>query len=115
MNACFTSRMTRMRLVPGHACPDSDSPPLMARSTALSRSASSITIRGFLPPSSICVRVVIGTDLWICSPAAVEPVNDTARTARDSTMVGPTSAALPVRKLSTPFGMPALTKASASR
>ena len=41
----------------------------MVRSTALSRSASSITISGFLPPSSICVRVVKPTERWICSPA----------------------------------------------
>ena len=34
---------------------------------------------GFLPPSSIWVRVVKPTARWICSPAAVEPVKEIAR------------------------------------
>ncbi len=74
-----------------------------------------MTMSGFLPPSSICVRVVRATVRWICSPARVEPVNEIARTAGDSVSVGPTSAARPVMKLSTPLGKPACTNASARR
>ena len=62
VKAALIPLITSTRLVPVQAWPVSDSPPLMARSTALSRSASSITISGFLPPSSICVRVVNATE-----------------------------------------------------
>ncbi len=113
--AALTDSATSTRLVPVHAWPDSEKPPLMVRSTARSRSASSITISGFLPPSSICVRVVSGTARWICSPARDEPVNEMARTAGASVMAAPISAALPVMKFSTPLGRPALTSTSASR
>ena len=115
VKAALTAACTSSRLVPVQACPVSERPPFTARSTALSRSASSMTMSGFLPPSSICVRVVSGAPRWISSPAAVDPVKEIARTAGAEVMTGPTSAAEPVMKLSTPFGTPPATSASVSR
>ena len=43
----------------------------------------------------------------MCLPAAVEPVNEIARTCGDSVIVGAdVGAALPVMKFSTPLGRP---------
>ena len=48
----------------------------------------------------------------ICSPAAVEPVKEIARTTGGTVIAAPTSPARPLKKLSTPFGIPAAAKAS---
>ncbi|KAG0761683.1 hypothetical protein G6F22_018816 [Rhizopus arrhizus] len=115
VNAWRTFASTSTRLVPVQAWPLSEKPPFTARSTARSRSASASTISGFLPPSSICVRVVRPAPRWICSPAAVDPVKEIARTARAVVMAGPTAAAGPTTRFSTPAGSPACTNASVSR
>ncbi|MNI86843.1 hypothetical protein D3C73_1439760 [compost metagenome] len=115
VNAWRTLASTSTRLVPVQAWPLSEKPPFTARSTARSRSASASTISGFLPPSSICVRVVKPALRWICSPAAVDPVNEMARTAGALVMALPTAAAGPITRFSTPAGKPACTKASVRR
>ncbi|EWS62484.1 hypothetical protein Y695_04289 [Hydrogenophaga sp. T4] len=115
MKAALTALTTIRRLVPVQAWPVSEKPPLTARSTARSRSASSITISGFLPPSSICSRVVRCTVRWMCMPACVEPVKEIAQIAREVVMIGPTSPARPVMKFNTPLGRPACTSASVRR
>ena len=115
VKACLTLGTTRMRLVPVQAWPVSEKPPLIARSTARSRSASSITISGFLPPSSICRRVVRCTVRWICVPAVVEPVKEIARILLELVMTGPTSPARPVTQFTTPAGTPAFSSASTRR
>ena len=81
----------------------------IAPSTALSRSASSNTTNGALPPSSIEVR---STPCDACSssrwPTAVEPVNESLR-SRGSRMIGSDTApeVEVVKTFTTPLGRPA--------
>ncbi len=85
-------------------------------STALSRSASSHTTNGALPPSSIEERMTCSD---ACSssftPTAVEPVNETLR-ARPLLIHGPTTepASEEQTTLRTPAGRPASTRMSTS-
>src|SRR5438552_8954003 len=85
-----------------------------APSTAASRSASSKTMKGALPPSSI---EVFFTVFEHCSssilPTAVEPVNVTLRTSGLDVISPPIAEELPVSTLKTPFGIPARSPSSA--
>src|SRR5699024_12663693 len=81
----------------------------MAPSTAWSISASSKTINGALPPSSMEVRRTLSAAaLSKVLPTGVEPVKDTLR-RRESAMTGPeiADAELPQTTLRTPAGRPA--------
>src|SRR5258706_10978635 len=85
-----------------------------APSTAASRSASSKTMKGALPPSSI---EVFFTVFEHCSrrilPTAVEPVKVSLRTIGLEVISPPIAAELPVRTLKTPLGIPARSPSSA--
>ncbi|MCY1176048.1 hypothetical protein D9M73_163090 [compost metagenome] len=81
---------------------------MIAPSTALSRSASSNTMNGALPPSSretFLMSLAHSAISW--RPISVEPVKDSLRTRELPVSSPPTSPALPVTTLSTPAGMPA--------
>src|SRR5437868_4159616 len=76
--------------------------------TAASRSASSKTINGAFPPSSIEVRLTVDA---LCSinflPTSVEPVNVTFLTIGLDVISPPIALAEPVTTENTPFGTPA--------
>ena len=80
----------------------------IAPSTAASRSASSKTMNGALPPSSIPTFLTVEA-AWRMRilPVSVEPVKVMRRTAGCSVMTLPISDPLPVTRLRTPGGMPA--------
>src|SRR5665647_367692 len=81
----------------------------IAPSTALSRSASSKSTNGALPPSSIEVRRMPWADCWIsCWPTAVDPVKLSFR-RRGSAMIDPDTAEdrEVVMTFTTPAGRPA--------
>src|SRR6185436_4460041 len=87
----------------------------IAPSTAASRSASSKTMNGALPPSSSDSFLIVVADCAISSlPISVEPVNDTLRTVGLLVSSAPISVADPVITLKTPFGTPARSASSAS-
>ncbi len=87
----------------------------IAPSTARSRSASSKTTNGALPPSSIEVRRTL-TDACCSSfwPTGVEPVKESLR-SRGSAMIGPDTAleVEVVNTLTTPLGSPASSRSFA--
>ena len=89
-----------------------------APSTAASRSASSNTMNGALPPSSSDSFFSVGADCCIrMRPTAVDPVNDNLRTTGDSHSALPTSidrASSAGTTLNTPGGKPARPASSAS-
>ncbi|MNP20335.1 hypothetical protein D3C76_1129040 [compost metagenome] len=85
-----------------------------APSTAASRSASSKTMKGALPPSSretFLMSLAHSTISW--RPISVEPVKLSLRTSGLPVSSAPTSPALPVTTLNTPLGMPARSASSA--
>ena len=72
-------------------------------STTASRSASSKTITGALPPSSRCVRLSVPEAACrILRPVATSPVTETMRTFGCLTSGWPTLAPRPQTTLSTP-------------
>src|SRR6185437_6547998 len=80
----------------------------MAPLTAASRSASSKTMKGALPPSSIEVFFTVAAHCAIKSlPISVEPVKVTLRTVGLDVISPPISLAVPVTQEKTPFGTPA--------
>src|SRR5579871_6493250 len=77
-------------------------------SSARSRSASSNTITGFLPPSSKCTRFkVFAPCAMIADPVALSPTNPMALIAGCSVSALPASSPMPCTVLSTPSGTPA--------
>ncbi len=90
----------------------------IAPSTALSRSASSKTMNGAHPPSSIEVRSTLSAEVRSSDrPTAVEPVNDSLRNRRSASNGSVTAPADAVgTTLTTPAGTPtsSSTRASAS-
>ncbi len=93
---------------------------MMAPLTASSRSASSKTINGALPPSSIDVRFTVPAHCSMSSlPTCVEPVNVSLRTIGLLVSSAPISFVTPATMLMTPAGTPARsassTNASADR
>ena len=87
-----------------------------APSTARSRSASSKTMNGALPPSSSETFFTVVAHCAIsCLPTSVEPVNENFRTSGFWVSSRPTSCArVVVTTLNTPFGSPARSASSAS-
>jgi len=82
--------------------------------TAASRSASSKTRNGALPPSSSVRRLTVSAHCADSSlPTSVEPVNEISRTAGLAHRVRPMAGASPVITLSTPAGSPARCPSSA--
>ncbi len=75
----------------------------IAPATAASRSASSNTMNGALPPSSRAIRLTVPALLAISSlPTAVEPVKLSTRTAGCAVSTSPISSGRPQTTLSTP-------------
>src|SRR5204862_5737796 len=104
---CTTSRdeaVQRWPLVPNA--------PHNEPSTALSISASSITMIAFLPPiSSETILFSRAHCSAIMRPVSVEPVNEISRTSLCPTSVGPMSDPCPLIRFTTPFGTPAFSHA----
>ena len=85
-------------------------------SSARSRSASSNTITGFLPPSSKCTRFRVGAPCaMIAEPVALSPTKPIALMAGCSVSALPASSPMPCTVLSTPSGRPACLASLASR
>ena len=77
-------------------------------SSARSRSASSNTITGFLPPSSKCRRLSVGAAwAWISDPVADSPTNPIALISGCSVSARPADSPRPCTVFSTPGGRPA--------
>ncbi len=109
VNSAATDSWTRKRLAAVQASPMLRILAAMAPSTALSRSASSKTMNGALPPSSIEVRrTFCAASAMSRLPTAVEPVKDTFR-SRGSASSGPEMPAAldEATTLRTPAGSPA--------
>ncbi len=81
-NASWMPFCTMIRLAQTHVCPALRNLEAIAPATAASRSASSNTISGALPPSSRAIFLTVPA-LWAISslPTSVEPVKLSARTA----------------------------------
>src|SRR5580658_6879880 len=76
--------------------------------TARSKSASSSSTFGDLPPNSWCTRLTDAAALRATSvPARVDPVNDTMSTSRCDDKGAPTPGPSPLMRLNTPAGTPA--------
>src|ERR1700761_3935061 len=85
-------------------------------SSARSRSASSNTTTGFLPPSSKCTRFsVFAPCAMIAEPVALSPTNPMALIAGCSVSALPASSPMPCTVLSTPSGRPACFASFANR
>ncbi|KAF5273145.1 hypothetical protein FQR65_LT17236 [Abscondita terminalis] len=79
-----------------------------AHSTATSRSASSSTTMGFLPPISSCTWPCVAPRLAPRGlPVATDPVKEMASTRGSSTMAWPTWDPCPISRLNAPGGSPA--------
>ncbi len=88
---------------------------MIAPSAAASRSASSNTTNGALPPSSSEIFLIVGATCFIRRrPTSVEPVNESLRTVGFAHISPPIAGASPVTTLSTPGGNPARCASSAS-
>ena len=75
---------------------------------ARSRSASSKTITGFLPPSSKCTRFSVGAPCaWIIEPVDDSPTNAIALISGCAVSDAPADSPIPCTTLSTPGGRPA--------
>src|SRR5262249_30116298 len=114
-NASYTDACTRIRLAHTQVCPVLRYFDTIAPSTAASRSASSNTMNGALPPSSSYTFFTADAYCAIRTlPTSVDPVNEIFRTSGFAVSSPPTSAAEPVTTLSTPFGTPARSASAAS-
>ena len=104
-----------MRFAQTQVCPALRNFDAIAPSTAASRSASSNTMNGALPPSSIDVRfIVFAQSATSFLPTGVEPVKVSLRTTGFEVISSPISAVLPLTMLMTPAGMPARSASSAN-
>ncbi|MCY1241314.1 hypothetical protein D9M72_542080 [compost metagenome] len=87
----------------------------IAPSTAASRSASSNTMKGALPPSSIDTFLMVDAVCAISTrPTSVEPVKVSLRTSGLLLISPPMALADPVTTDSTPAGMPARSASATS-
>src|SRR6185503_6809073 len=103
-----------MRLAHTQVCPALRYFEAMAPCTALSRSASSKTTNGALPPSSRPSFLMVGAHCAISTrPISVEPVKVSMRTRGLEVSSLPITLALPVMTLNTPLGMPARSASTA--
>src|SRR5438477_3048839 len=83
--------------------------------TAMSRSASSNTMKGALPPSSRESFFTVPAHCSISSlPISVEPVKESLRTIGFEVISPPIALAEPVTMFNTPLGKPARSASSAS-
>src|SRR5262252_3472942 len=83
--------------------------------TAASRSASSNTMNGAFPPSSILVFLIVGAHCASSlAPTSVDPVKVSLRTSGFEVSSAPVSPDGPVMTLHTPGGMPARSASTAS-
>ena len=115
MNASYTPACTSRRLAQTQVWPVLRYLLAMAPATAASRSASSKTMKGALPPSSSDTFFIVPAHWAIsCLPISVEPVKDSLRTRASPVSTPPMARAEPVTTLNTPFGMPARSASSAS-
>src|ERR1041384_409564 len=113
LSAIALCRITR--LVAVQRWPVDPNAPCAVPSTAISRSAASITTTGFLPPISHVTFARCAAACFATSPPTPhEPVNDTARIAGLFTNSSPTVLPPPYTRVITPFGIPASSKSSRS-
>src|SRR6202011_3458518 len=104
-----------MRLAQTQVCPALRYLEAIAPLTAASISASSKTIKGALPPSSIEVFLTVPAHCAISNlPISVEPVKVSLRTIGFEVISPPISVAPPVTQEKTPFGTPARSASSHS-
>ena len=112
--ASYTPSCTRRRLAQTHVCPALRYFDIMAPCTAASRSASSKTMNGALPPSSSPTFLMVGAHCAISTrPTSVEPVKVSARTMGFEVISAPISRETPVNTENTPAGKPARSPSSA--
>src|SRR5687768_5065273 len=98
---------TKKRLVQTQVCPELRYLAMMEPSTARSISASSKTMNGALPPSSIDTFLTVEAAFWMSTlPTSVEPVKVIFWTSGLAQISSPISAAEPVTMLTTPLGKP---------
>src|SRR5580658_9675009 len=102
-----------MRLAQTQVCPALRYFEAMAPLTAISIAASSKTMKGALPPSSIEVFLTVAAHCSINNlPISVEPVKVSLRTVGFEVISPPISDALPVTQEKTPLGTPARSASS---
>ena len=112
-NSSKTPECTNNLLEHTQVCPALRYLETNAPCTAASRSASSKTINGALPPSSIEVRLTVFAHSAIsCLPTGVEPVKVTLRTSGLEVISAPMAAVWPVTILINPGGKPARSASS---
>jgi hypothetical protein len=105
---------TYSRVAAVQSCPVLKQAPTIAASARASRSASSNTMNGALPPNSRCTRLSVSAAVFITFlPVPVEPVTEIMRRSGCSTSAWPVSLP-PVTTLSTPGGRPASLASSPS-
>ncbi len=98
-----------------HVWPVAANTPATTPLAAASRSASSNTICGDLPPSSSVTLFRFSAAAWATArPVAVEPVNATLSTPECPARAAPSSREAPVTTLTTPGGNPASPASPAS-
>mmetsp|Transcript_9611 Transcript_9611/g.13055 ORF Transcript_9611/g.13055 Transcript_9611/m.13055 type:complete len:222 (-) Transcript_9611:33-698(-) len=113
LNCLYTVSCTRKRLAHTQVCPLLRNLDIIAPSTARSKFASSKTMKGAFPPSSMEVLFTVPAHCCRRSlPVAVDPVKLSLATEGWEASTAPTSEALPVTTLKTPGGMPALLASS---
>ena len=97
-----------MRVAAVQSWPQLAKAPTIAPSAAASRSASSNTTNGALPPSSMCTRLTVpAASRMTLAPVRVEPVTEISATSSWRASTPPTSGPGPGITLSTPGGRPA--------
>ena len=102
-NASYTPSCTRMRLAQTQVWPVLRYLLAIAPATAASRSASSNTMNGALPPSSMLVFLIVGAHCASSlAPTSVEPVKVSLRTSGLEVSSPPVSPDGPVITLHTP-------------
>ena len=105
---------TYMRVAAVQSCPVLTKPAQTAPCAAASMSASSKTMKGALPPSSMWTRLSVPAAARMTAlPVSLAPVSEIRRTSGCATSATPTSSP-PVTMFSTPSGMPASSASSPS-
>ena len=107
--------VTINRLDAVQRCPVEKNALWIERFTATSRSASSSTTCGFLPPISSCT--LASRAAQFCAtflPTATEPVKLTASISGELERISPSTEPRPITRLNTPGGTPALLMISVS-
>ena len=104
-----------MRLLQTQVCPALRYFDAITPATAASRSASSKTMNGALPPSSSDIFLTVPAHCRISNwPIGVDPVKVSLRTMGLAVITPPIATASPVTTLKTPGGTPARCASSAS-